>query len=109
MLKVEAEKALARSYAKTAAEKGALPLSHCVALAIRDLNPVAVSLENGCIATMENNRFREHRIPQGKIVKESRRKLDGRCTLLLVEYLDKSRLKFTWSEIAGPRYSVVKD
>lgn len=43
----------------------------------------------------------------GRIVQHARNK-EGRTTMVLAEYPDRSQLRFNWSESTGGRYTVVE-
>ena len=43
----------------------------------------------------------------GHVVREKRNR-SGRCTLMECTYADGSRIRFTWSESAGGRFTAVK-
>ena len=77
-----------------------------IVAAITAYKPSAVTLAMGYMVGPLNS-GREH-FPEVCHVVEEKRNASGRCTKLVAEYKDKSRIIFTWSESRGARYGVVQ-
>ena len=87
--------------------------SHAAIVAglIERAKPQAVTLAYGYMVTLSGRRviFSDHygdRAASPPRMIGERRNKAGRCTAVTAEYRDGSRLRFTWSEVRGPRYTV---